>query len=110
MQMLTYLGVLAFIVIASWWLEFAFRVRVLRDPRRLMLTLIIVIPIFLAWDAFAVSQGHWFFDYTQMTGIIGPFGLPLEEYLFFIVVPIAAILSYESVNSLLSALRKWRKL
>lgn len=109
MQTWSYLGVLALIVVASWWLEFAFRIRVLRDPKRLGLTLLIVIPIFLVWDAFAVSQGHWFFDYTQMTGIIGPFSLPLEEYLFFIVVPIAAILSFESVNSLIAFIRKWRK-
>jgi hypothetical protein len=32
-------------------------------------------------------------------GIFGPFGIPLEEYLFFIVVPMAALLTIEAVTT-----------
>ena len=75
-----YLAMLLFTAMGSWWLEWAFKIRVLR---RIRFTLITIIPI-----------------YSQMLGITGPFGIPLEEYLFFIVIPLAIILTYEGVTSL----------
>lgn len=98
---------LGFVLIASWWLEFAFRLRVLRNPKKLFTTLALVSPWFVLWDAYAISLGHWFFDRNQMIGIIGPFSIPLEEYLFFILVPIAAVLTLEGVNNLLPTVRRW---
>ena len=103
--MWSYLGVLAFVVVASWWLEWAFKLRVLRNPRRLGLTLLVVMPPFLLWDAFAIAKGHWFFDYSQMTGVIGPLGIPLEEYLFFLFIPIAAVLTWEGVTRFLAIVK-----
>ena len=106
MESWAYLAMLAFVVLASWWLEIVFKLRVLRNPRRLGLTLLIAIPVFIVWDAFAIAQGHWFFDYGQMTGIIGPLGVPLEEYLFFIIIPIAAVLTWEGVGAFLNLVRR----
>ncbi|MSZ54049.1 MAG: lycopene cyclase domain-containing protein, partial [Actinobacteria bacterium] len=34
----------------------------------------------------------------QILGIFGPFGIPLEEFLFFLLVPIAAIMTIEAVR------------
>ena len=102
----SYLAILGFVVLASWWLEFVFQLRVLRRPKKLLLTLSLVSPWFILWDAYAISLGHWFFDRSQMIGIIGPFGIPLEEYLFFIVVPIAAVLTLEGVNNLLPTVQR----
>ena len=94
-------------VVASFWLEFAFRLRVLRDPKRLLKTLALTLPLFIIWDAFAIAQGHWFFDPEKVTGIIGPLNVPLEEYLFFVVVPIAALLTLEGVSNFLPTVRRW---
>ena len=47
----------------------------------------------------AIAAGHWSFDKEQILGIFGPFGIPLEEYLFFTVVPLAAILTIEAVRT-----------
>ena len=96
-----YLVMLLFTATGSWWIEWAFKVRVLR---RLRFTLATILPIslfFLLWDWLAINQGHWHFDYEQMLGITGPFGIPLEEYLFFIVIPLAIILTYEGLTRLL---------
>jgi lycopene cyclase domain-containing protein len=97
----SYLAMLGFVVVASGWLEWAFDLRVLRNPRRLGLTVAIAAPPFILWDAWAISQGHWFFDRAQMTGIIGPLNIPLEEYLFFVIIPVAAVLTLEGVNKFL---------
>lgn len=104
----SYIAMLAFVVLASSWLEWVFDLRVYRNPRRLLTTVAIAAPPFLVWDAWAISQGHWFFDRSQMLGIIGPFNIPLEEYLFFIFIPIAAVLTWEGVNAFLALVKKWR--
>jgi lycopene cyclase domain-containing protein len=104
--MWAYLGMIGFVILASWWLEWAFDLRVLRAPRRLLLTLVLVIPFFVLWDAYAIAQGHWFFDYSQMTGLIGPLGVPLEEYAFFIFIPIAAVLTWEGVTRFLEIMKQ----
>jgi lycopene cyclase domain-containing protein len=104
----SYLALLGFVIFGSWWLEWAFRIRVLRNPRRLGLTLLVVFPVFVAWDAFAIAQGHWSFDSNQMTGTMGPFQVPLEEYLFFVIIPIAAILTWEGVHAFRTLLRRRR--
>jgi lycopene cyclase domain-containing protein len=97
MGRLTYLAVLAFCLIGSGWLEVFLRVRVFRRWRRLLLALVPTVVIFVAWDLAAIHAGHWHFDARQMIGVrLGP--LPLEELLFFVVVPIAAILGFEAVR------------
>lgn len=98
MEKASYLAMLAFVVVASGWLEWAFDLRVLRSPAKLFLTVGLAAPPFIIWDAWAISQGHWFFDRDQMTGLIGPLNIPLEEYLFFVIIPIAAVLTLEGVN------------
>ena len=55
--------------------------------------------IFLLWDYYAVHSGHWFFDKNQVVGIYGPAGVPLEEFLFFVIVPLAGLMTIEAVRS-----------
>lgn len=102
----SYMAMLAFVLIASGWLEWAFDLRVYRNPKRLLATVAIAAPPFILWDAFAIAQGHWFFDRSQMLGIIGPMNIPLEEYLFFIIIPIAAVLTIEGVTRFLEIVRR----
>ena len=94
----SYVAMLLFVIFGSWWLEFAFKIRVLRRPRLLITAILPVSVFFLIWDAFAINQAHWTFDPEQTLGIIGPFNIPLEEYLFFIIIPIAAVLTLEGVK------------
>jgi lycopene cyclase domain-containing protein len=95
----SYVAVLVFVLVGSMWLEFALRTRVFRRPRRLLLTVIPVTLPFLIWDAYAISQGHWWFDTDRILGVYLPGGIPLDELLFFIVIPIASILTLEAVRS-----------
>ena len=97
---------LGFTVVGSFWLEFIFKVGVLRRLKRAALSILPVAVIFLIWDYYAVASGHWFFDGKQVVGIYGPAGVPLEEFLFFIIVPLAAILTIEGVTTVKP---HWRK-
>jgi lycopene cyclase domain-containing protein len=98
---LAYLLVLAGCLAAALWLEPIFKVNVFRRWRRLLLTLLPVAAVFAAWDLAAIAAGHWRFDPAQTTGVVLPGGLPLDEVLFFLVVPLCAILGFEAVRAVL---------
>jgi lycopene cyclase domain-containing protein len=95
---LAYLAVLALCFLGTLPLELWLGVRVYRRPRRLLLTLLPVLAVFLGWDLYAVAAGHWAFDPAQTVGLVLPGGVPVEEVLFFLVVPTCAVLAFEAVR------------
>lgn len=108
MRHLTYLLVLAGCLGGALWLEPVLRVGVLRQVRRLVLTIAPVVVFFVAWDLLAIAAGHWTFDSAQLLGVMLPGGLPLEELLFFLVVPLCAVLGFEAVRKTLDQYRLGR--
>ena len=99
MRHLAYVGVLALCLVGTLPLELWLGVRVYRRPRRLLLTLLPVLVVFVVWDLYAVHAGHWTFDPAQTLGWTLPGGLPIEEVLFFLVVPICSVLAFEAVRT-----------
>lgn len=95
----SYIAMLLFTVVGSFWLEIFLKVRVLKRIKRVALSIAPVATVFLIWDAYAISRKHWYFDPNQTLGIKLPFSIPLEELLFFVVVPLAAILTIEAVRT-----------
>jgi lycopene cyclase domain-containing protein len=95
---LGYVAVLAFCVVGTLPLELFLGVRVYRQWRRLALTLLPVAAVFVTWDIYAINAGQWSFDATQLLGVTLPGDLPLEEVLFFLVVPTASLLALEAVH------------
>ena len=101
MRHLAYLAVLAGCLTAAIWLEPVLKVNVLRRWRRLLLTLLPVVAVFVLWDLAAIAAGHWTFDPEQTTGILLPGSLPIDELMFFVVVPVCAVLGFEAVRATL---------
>ena len=98
-----YLFLLGACVLGTLPLELLLRTRVYGRPRRWLLSLVPVVALFSLWDVYAISRHHWAYDRRQTSGVrIGD--LPLEELLFFVVVPTCAILTFEAVR----AVRGWR--
>jgi lycopene cyclase domain-containing protein len=91
----TYLLVLAGCVLGTLPLELFLGVRVYRQARRLALTLLPVLAVFLTWDVLAIRSRHW--GYAHLVGAkLG--NLPLEEIAFFLVIPTCSILALEAVR------------
>jgi lycopene cyclase domain-containing protein len=82
--------------------------RVYRRPCRLILTVLPVSVIFLVWDALAIAAGAWDYDSAFITGVHLPGGIPAEEVLFFVIIPICAILTFEAVRTTSVLLAKRR--
>ena len=95
-----YFGLLTTCVVVTLPLELVLGARVYRRPRRLVLTLVPVVVVFCAWDVLALRAGHWTWDPRQTVGVLLPWRLPLEELLFFLVVPVCALLTFEAVRRL----------
>ena len=98
MRHLAYVAMLAFCLLGTLPLEVWLGVRVYRQWRRLLLTLLPVVAVFVVWDGYAIAAGHWDFDPGQTLGVRLPGGVPLEELLFFVVAPTCAVLSFEAVR------------
>jgi hypothetical protein len=47
----------------------------------------------------------WSYNPKYVTGIELPFAIPLEEVLFFVVIPICTLLTYSAVSAILRRLR-----
>lgn len=93
----SYVAMLVFCLAGTLPLVPAFRLDVLRQPGRLLLTVLAAGTPFLLWDLYATDAGHWYFDADQTL----PWrvaGLPLEEIAFFVVIPLVAVLTFEAVR------------
>lgn len=104
MDQAQYLLLMAGCVLITLPLEFVVGVRVYRSPRRLLAALLPAFVLFVLWDLFGILRGHWTYSPRFVTGIrIGP--VPLEELVFFVVIPICALLTFEAVGKILRLLR-----
>ena len=99
LERFSYVGVLLFVVFGSIWLEVFLRTRVLARWRRLLLSMVLPLIVFIFWDAYAIASGHWTFDVNRILGVQVVAGVPIDEVLFFIVIPFASILTLEAVRS-----------
>ena len=87
-------------------LEFVLGARVYRRAAGLALALIPVVIIFSIWDMVGIFRDHWSYSPEFTTGVKLIFGMPIEELVFFIVVPICGLLTYEAVGQVLRRTRR----
>ena len=99
MGQLTYLALLAGCLVVTAPLELVLRVRVYARWRRLLLAVLPEFVVFVVWVLYAIAEGHWQYSDTQTLGLRLPGGIPVEEVLFFLVVPVCAVLALEAVRT-----------
>ena len=96
---LAYLLVLAGCVIGTAPLEIFLHTRVYARWPRLLAALIPVVVVFATWDIAAIAAGWWHYDHRYLIGVTLPGRLPVEELLFFLVIPSCAVLTLEAVRA-----------
>ncbi len=72
-----------------------------RNWKYLIPSFLIVMLLFIPWDVAFTNMGVWGFNPDYLAGIY-LWNLPIEEWLFFILVPYSCVFIYESVNNLSS--------
>lgn len=97
MTQLTYLALMVFVAAPYLWKSRDRNLPLHRQQRSaLRATALVAVP-FVIWDILATDAGHWSFspEYTLHLRIVN---LPLEEVLFFVVVPLTSILVWETTG------------
>ncbi|NWN87369.1 MAG: lycopene cyclase domain-containing protein [Micrococcaceae bacterium] len=105
-----YLLLMAACVLITLPLEFLLRARVYRRLPLMLPSVLVVVLVFGLWDLVGIARDHWTYNPEFITGIhLGI--MPLEELVFFIVISLCALLSYEGVSTVLNyfSTRKHRK-
>jgi lycopene cyclase domain-containing protein len=103
-----YLLLMAGCLLVTLPLEFLLGARVYRRPRALLRAVLPVVLIFTVWDLVGILARHWSYNPAFVTGARVFFRIPLEELVFFVVVPICGLLTYEAVGVMLARLPKRR--
>lgn len=102
---LQYILLMAACLLLTLPLEFVLNARVYRRPLRLLQAVLITVLVFSIWDIIAIHADLWSYSERFTSGIMLPFGLPFEELLFFIAIPICGLLTYEAVGRVLACLK-----
>jgi lycopene cyclase domain-containing protein len=95
---IVYLLLLVACLIATLPLELLLGTRVYARWRRLLGALLPTLLVFGLWDMWAIATRTWRYNNAYLVGVTLPGRLPLEELLFFVVVPTCAILTLEAVR------------
>ena len=101
-----YLIILACCLTVTAPLEFL-GARAYRQPLRLARSVLPVAAVFLVWDAISIAARVWNYNPRYITGARLPFHIPVEELLFFLVIPVCGILTYGCVHTLTPRLHSW---
>ena len=108
MDHLQYLGLMLACLGVTLPLELLIGVRVWRQPVRTAKAIAPAFVAFVAWDLWATRRGMWSFDDRYTIGVRLPGGMVVEELVFFLVVPICALLTLEAVRELAARRRPER--
>lgn len=85
---------LIFAIIPSLILLYLLRAKI--NFKNLVICLFILFIVGVIWDQISVRLGIWSFSQDNILGNL--FGIPIEEYLFFIFVPLLVITVYTLIN------------
>jgi len=66
--------------------------------KNLAISLFILFVIGVIWDQISVRLGIWSFSQNKIIGNL--FGIPIEEYIFIIFVPLLVITVYTLINKI----------
>ena len=93
-QKMTYALLLAGSVLAPFLLSFDKKVAFYKRWKALFPATLITATVFIIWDIYFTKHNVWWFNKEYVTGLFIA-GLPVEEWLFFIIIPYCCIFIYE---------------
>jgi lycopene cyclase domain-containing protein len=100
-----YLVVLAACLAITLPLEI-FRPGVYRQIWRAVRAVLPVAAVFVLWDEVAINAHLWTYNPAYVIGVDIPVRMPIEEVLFFLVIPLCALLTYNAVSAILDRVNR----
>lgn len=104
-----YLLLMAGCLLITAPLQLVLRARVYARPKRLLLSLAPVVVLYSVWDVVGIVRDHWSYSARFTTGWHVPgTPMPVEELVFFVVIPVCGLLTYGAVGTCLDLVATWR--
>jgi lycopene cyclase domain-containing protein len=94
----TYITVLFASILFPFAFSFENKLRFYTKWKSLIIAIILPATFFVIWDVYFTRQGIWSFNNHYIIGFRS-LGLPIEEWLFFFVIPYCSIFVYEVIKS-----------
>ena len=92
-----YLATLFLVFLVSVILKLMYRIQLFESVKEGLLMIISLLVIGSLWDTYAILRGFWSFEEEFFIGInIGV--MPLEEYLFMLIIPFLVLVLYRIVT------------
>jgi lycopene cyclase domain-containing protein len=106
----TYFLILGASVIGPFILSFDKKVMFYKKWKYLFPAMVLPALFYVIWDIYFTSKGVWSFNENYITGL-KLINLPIEEVLFFIIVPYCCIFIYECIRCYFPNLQdnRWSK-
>lgn len=92
-----YLGLMIFSMAYPIAQSFGWRLQYYQKWKYLFPAILLMCSVFIPWDIWFTSRGIWWFNDRYISGV-RILHLPVEEWLFFLVVPFACVFIYEVLN------------
>ena len=103
----TYSLILASTVAGPLALSFDKKVGFYKKWKYLFPAMVVPALLYIAWDIYFTSKGVWRFNENYITGI-KLVNLPIEEVLFFLIVPYCCVFIYECIRCYFPGLKNKR--
>lgn len=100
----TYFLILACSFAGPLLLSFDKKVAFYKNWKYLFPAMLLPAAIYIAWDIYFTAKGVWSFNEQYITGI-KLFNLPLEEVLFFFIVPYCCVFIYACIRAYFPTLK-----
>jgi len=103
-----YFFILLFILLITFLLEKKYKVHLYHSRKERFIIILLFFMIGVLWDTFAIWWGDWIFPDGKTLGIrIGL--MPLEEYLFILIIPYSILTIYKLLDAKLCKQKIRRK-
>ncbi len=91
---MNYVTILFLLLLSAILIEWKFHIHLYKSRRERVLITLVFFIIGIIWDSYAIHAGHWSFPKSGTLGInIGI--MPIEEYLFILIIPFWIITTYK---------------
>jgi lycopene cyclase domain-containing protein len=97
MKNFTYVFLLLFTLSYPLYKSFEDKVAYHKKWKALFPAILVSAVVFITWDVWFTALGIWKFNPDYVLGIFA-LGLPLEEWLFFFIIPFSCVFIYEVLN------------
>ncbi|MEO6489402.1 MAG: lycopene cyclase domain-containing protein [Ferruginibacter sp.] len=104
----TYFLILAASIVGPLLLSFDKKVAFYKKWKFVLPSMIFPAILYIIWDIYFTTKGVWTFNEHYITGIKF-MGLPLEEILFFFIVPYCCVFIYECIRCYFPLLKNNRR-